>query len=157
MRGCHFCPKKIVTLILVKPDGSSAEFILFICSRVSKSYLIDLYSLYLGRAQQKENSEYIESVIILTVDKISNPDDWLNCIVWSRYRQEEKKASLELFVKRPVKSEFYYAVGTDGTLLINQKNPNESIKIHENTVDVLCGKSKLYCNNPTIVLIDKGN
>lgn len=110
----------------------------------------------MGHVQQKENAEYIESIITLTVDKISSPDEWLNCITWSRYRQEEKKASLELFVKRPAKSEFYYAIGTNGTLLISRKNPNESIKIHENTVDVLCGKSRLYCNKPTIIWVDKG-
>lgn len=156
MRGCHYCPMKIVTLITVEPDGSSAEFILLICSRVAKSYLVDLYSLYVGRAQQTENAEYVDSVITLTVDKILNPDEWMNCIVWSRYRRQDKKASLEIFVKRPAKSEFYYAVGTNGTLLISRKNANESIVIHESTVDVLCGKSRLYCNDPTIVWIDKG-
>lgn len=110
----------------------------------------------MGHAQQTENAEYVDSIITLTVDKIINPGKWMYCIVWSRYRQEEKKASLEIFVKRPAKSEFYYAVGTNGTLLISRKNANESIVIHENTVDVLCGKSRLYCNDPTIVWIDKG-
>lgn len=147
---------KIVTLILVEPDGSSAEYTLLICSRVAKSYLFDLYSLYAGRAREKEKAEYVESIITFAVDEIANPDEWLNCIAWSRYRREEKKASLELFVVRPAKSEFYYAVGTDGTLLISRENPNESIAIHESTVDVLCGTSRLYCNKPTIVWIDKG-
>ena len=118
---------------------------------------MDLYSLYAGYTQQNISAEYIESIIILNVDEIlANPDEWLNCIVWSRYRQWEKKASLEMFVKRPKKSEFYYAVGTNGTLLINQRNQNETIKIHENTVEVLCGRSRLYCNKPTIVWVDKG-
>lgn len=156
MSGCHYCRMKVVTLILVKPDGSSAEYILLICSRVAKSYLVDLYSLYRGYAQPKENAEYVDSIISLTVDEIFNPDEWLDCIAWSRYRQEEKKASLELFVKRPAKSEFYYAVGTNGTLLISRRNTSESIVIHENTVDVFCGRSRLYCNNPTIVWVDKG-
>lgn len=148
---------KTITILLVeRASGKCAEFVLLICSRVSKSYLVDLYTLYLGRTQEQENnlSEYVESINTFTVDEISNPDVWLNCISWSRYRQRDEKASLELFIKRPKKSEFYYAVGTAGTLLINRKNANDSIKIHENTVDILCGKSRLHCTNPTVILVD---
>ena len=146
---------KTVTLILFTPTGSSAEFTLLICSKVSKSFLMDLYSLYVGYTLPEESLEYVESIITLNVDKIINPDEWLNCIVWSKYQQIEKSASLELFIKRPEKSEFYYAVGISGILLLGRTNPNEMIKIHENTVEILCGKSRLYCNKPTIIWVDQ--
>lgn len=112
---------------------------------------MDLYALYVGKTQEV-SLPVQSSVVAMKVEKILDPSVWLNCIQWSRYRQEGDKKSLEIFVNRPVNSQMYYAVGTRGTILVGS---NESIQIHASTVDILCGESKVSCSNPKIVWVDK--
>lgn len=121
---------------------------------------MDLYVLYAGienRAQSVDSAaaaaaEPVRSVTTLRVDEILEPGSWLNCILWSRYRQQGENACLELFVGRPKHSQMYYAVGTSGNLLMS---PSGTIKVHESTIQMLCGQSKTYCSNPRILWVDR--
>lgn len=143
---------KLVTLILVTPTGERAEYSLFCCCRLPKTFLIDLYTLYVGKEQVEELlPEYVQSVTSLQVDTILEPSLWLDCLKWSRFRREEDKACLEIFVSRPKKSELYYAVGSTGALLIGK---GHTIRIHESTVKILCGESKSSCSNPKRMQVD---
>lgn len=145
------CPMEVITLIMVE-KGNQAEYNVLCCSRLPKTYLMDLYALYVGKSQESSQPEWVQPIVTMKVDKILDPSDWLDCIQWSRYRQEGDKKCLEVFVRRPINSQVYYAVGTRGTVLIGQ---NESIQIHTSTVDILCGESKLSCPNPKIIWVDK--
>lgn len=144
---------KPITLVLTTLKGERAEYNLLCCSRIPKSYLMDLYVLYMGIENQNPTvTEPIQSVTTLQVEEIMEPNVWIDCILWSRYRQQGETACLELFVGRPKHSQMYYAVGTSGTLLIS---PSATIKVHESTIQILCGQSKMYCSNPRIMWVDQ--
>lgn len=114
---------------------------------------MDMYVLYMGIENQKQTvAEQVQSVTTLQVDKIVEPGLWINCILWSRYRQQADNACLELFVGRLKHSQMYYAVGTSGNLLIS---PSSTVKVHESTIKILCGQSKMYCSNPKIFWVDR--
>lgn len=143
---------KLITLIMTTPKGDRAEYKLFCCSRLPKTYLMDLYTLYVGKENQKESyPEHVQSIITLEVDTILEPSVWLDCIKWSRFRRQGQTECLEVFVSRPKESQMYYAVGPNGTILISL---NKSIQIHQSTVDILCGESKINCTNPKIFYVD---
>lgn len=144
---------KPITLVMTTPKGEHAEYNLFCCSRLPKTYLMDLYALYEGIENQEQTvAEHVQSVTTLRVDKIVDPSLWINCILWSRYRRQGENASLELFVGRLKHSQMYYAVGTSGTLLMS---PSTTIKVHTSTIQMLCGESKTNCSNPKIYWVDR--
>lgn len=143
---------KLITLIMITPKGNRAEYKIFCCGRLPKTYLLDLYTLYIGKENKEEScSEHIQPITILQVEKIIEPNMWLDCVKWSRFRRQGQKECLEVFVSRPRNSQLYYAVGPKGTILISS---NESVKIHQSTVEILCGKSTLHCSNPKIFCVD---
>lgn len=117
---------------------------------------MDLYSLYRGVDSSPTTGSFVKDVTMLQVDEILNPEEWLSCVKWCRYRHlGGDSKSLELFVARPTRSGFYYSVGEDGALLVSHENPNHSIKIHKETVETMTGESAEYCLRPTIMLVDR--
>lgn len=138
---------------MITPDGDRAEYTLLCCGRMPKTYLMDLYALYARKENQAESaSEHVPPIVTLRVDALSDPSQWLDCIKWSRFRRQGERKCLEVFVSRPTQSQMYYAVGTKGDILIG---PNESIKIHASTVNILCGESKTSCPSPKVVWVDR--
>lgn len=143
---------KLITLIMTTPTGDRAEYKLFCCGKLPITYLMDLYALYVGKESPDETQPgYVQSITTLQVDKILEPNVWLDCIKWSRYRKQGERECLEIFISRPKESRGYYAVGPKGTLLISL---NESIKIHQSTVDIWCGQTTMYCSRPKIFCVD---
>lgn len=143
---------KLITLIMITPKEDRAEYKLLCCSRLPKTYLMDLYTLYMGKENQKESyPEHVQSIITLEVDAVIEPSVWLTCIKWSRFRRQGPTKCLEIFVSRPKESQMYYAVGPNGTILISLNN---TIQIHQSTVDILCGESKMHCSQPNIFYVD---
>lgn len=114
---------------------------------------MDLYTLYVGKQQQEQvPPEYVSSVTTMPVDDaILEPSVWVECIQWSRYRRQGETKCLEVFVRRPCQSQLYYAVGMEGTILMNE---TDFIQIHPSTVEILCGESKLSCLNPRVLWVD---
>lgn len=155
LRGCPRCAMKPVTLVMITPRGDRSETELFCCCRLPETYLADLYALYSGGGAGVGQTapEHVRSVTSLVVDEIVDPKLWLDCVLWSRYRREGGAASLEVFVRRPRNSRSFYAVGIKGNVLTS---PEESIRIHESTVGILCGKSKRDCPDPVIHCINQG-
>ena len=154
LHGCIFCTMKLITLIMSTPKGERAEYNLLTCSRLPKTYLLDLYTLYVGRNGDEATVEAtLPLMASLHVETIIEPNEWLDCIKWSRFRQEGHLKSLEIFVSRPFFSQHLYAVGEKGNILVD--SDGFTIKIHETTVQILCGESKVYCSNPKIVWVDR--
>lgn len=145
---------KLITLIMSTPSGDRAEYTLLCCPRLPKTYLMDLYALYVGKEQEVVLPEEVQSLTSLKVAEILDPSGWLECIQWSRFRREgEERKCLEVCVSRPLKSQVYYAVGMKGNVLMNA---DESIQVHPSTVEILCGESKTSCLRPRAVWVDVG-
>lgn len=143
---------KLITLIMTTPKGNRAEYKLFCCSRLPNTYLMDLYTLYVGKENQNVTEpKHVQSIMTWHVDTILEPSVWLKCIKWTRFRRQGQTKCLEVFVGRPKKSQMYYAVGPNGTIFISL---NKSIQIHQSTVDIWCGESKINCSHPKIFYVD---
>lgn len=151
LHGCPSCTAKYITLVLIAPDETRAEYNILTCENVFKTYIQDLYNLYTGKYKETQAHEFVEPVTAVYVDEIIDPKEWLNCIKWSRYRREAENGSLELFVVRRNNCTFYYAIGPGGTLLVNRNN--EFMKIHPSTVELLTGETRYTCRKPTLVRI----
>lgn len=151
LHGCPACRAKLITLLLITPTGARAEYKLLICEQVSKAYLQDLYNLYIGRVRDVTH-EMVSPVTTIYVDEIVNPKEWLNCVKWARYRCKSDLESLELFIDRPKNPNFFYALGTSGTMLIGKNE--EIIKIHNVTLQTLTGKTTYTCRKPVINVIE---
>ncbi|GBN13118.1 hypothetical protein AVEN_257698-1 [Araneus ventricosus] len=91
----------------------------------------------------------------MNVEKVVDPEEWLTCIQWARYRWAEEKASMEWFIARPSNSMFYYSVGEDGSLLVPRDSSMEMIQIHAETIKTITGNSSMFCKKPTIMKVDK--
>lgn len=130
------------------------EYTVLACKRVSVSYLMDLYALYLGKDTTLVPPVPVKSVVTLNVEKIIDPEKWLNCIKWARYQNQHTKLSLEWFIARPKNSGFYYSVGEDGSLLMPRNSYLNTIQIHPETVKTISGKSVRYCSKPTLCVVD---
>ncbi|KAG8173831.1 hypothetical protein JTE90_016320 [Oedothorax gibbosus] len=87
---------------------------------------------------------------MLNVNKIIAPNDWFNCILWSRYKHHGCEASLELFINRPKDSEFYYSVGEDGSMLMPRDTRLSVLTINPETVRTLAGQSVTMCPKPVL-------
>lgn len=148
-----------MTLILKDKTLYQVEYNYLICSRVSTNYLMDLYSLFKGiNANTQILSTTIGTVTMMLVDEIIDPEEWLHCIKWTRYRRlSDSRKSLEWFIARPTQSRFYYSIGEDGTVLVCSKPPQETLVISRDTVQTVLGESGKYCQNPTFIKIDWNN
>lgn len=100
--------------------------------------------------------QFVKTVTTLQVEKIASPREWLNCIQWSRYQKlGSELSSLELFVVRPFDSNFYYAVGEEGTILMCRDSTTKTLKLNRDTVSVLTGGSNDCCLKPMIRMVDE--
>lgn len=156
--GCPRCPApKYITLVQIAFHGRS-ESTLLICSNVYKTYLQDLHTLYTGLPPVHSPPPYerVDSITVLRVPQIVDPKEWLNCIQWLRfYRVDETTACLELFVKRPRDSTFYYALGPEGKVLVNRHDVDETLHVHGSTVQVWSGADGNACRKPTLMTVDE--
>lgn len=135
------------------PRGERAEYNLLVCSRLPKTYLLDLYALYAGTEGEEMTVEApLPSMTSLQVEELIEPREWLDCIKWSRFRRQGDRKCLELFVSRPLYSRHLYAVGKKGDILVDANG--YTVKIHQSTVDILCGESRTYCSDPKILWVD---
>lgn len=140
-----------MTLILIASNGQRAEYKILTCEYVLKSYIQDLYNLYIGKFINQAH-ELVQSATAIYVENVIHPKEWLNCIKWSRAQNMNNESSLELFVARSKNSSFYYAVGPSGNVLMNSNN--DVLKIHNSTVEILSGNIKYICKNPKIICIE---
>lgn len=116
---------------------------------------MDLYALYRGENAPQAPASFVKSITTMNVEKVLDPEEWLPCIRWARYRQVGNDASMEWFIARPTNSMFYYSLGEDGSLLVPRENNMEMIQINAETVKAIAGVSSMFCKNPTIIRVDK--
>jgi hypothetical protein len=134
-------------------DGVEREYSYLICSRVPRAFVHDLYALYSLKRIESSGS-FIGPVLLLRVEEIIDPEEWLRCVKWTRYRKVgHGDASLEWFIARPKNSAFYYSVGEEGTLLLS-KDDDDSIEIHRDTVCMFTKESSDFCHDPILTRIN---
>lgn len=139
-----------MTLVLVDPEQRRKEYNMLVCERVSISYLMDLYSLYQAKDSPRMPPVYVKPVTMLKVDELLDPEDWLNCIRWTRFQQHGGDTSLEWFIARPKGAGFYYSLGEDGSLLMPQDTRMSILSINPETVLGVAGQSSLTCSKPIL-------
>ncbi|GFT75882.1 uncharacterized protein NPIL_18941 [Nephila pilipes] len=115
---------------------------------------MDMYALYSGTSAPRMPTTPLKSVTTLTVDKVLDPDKWLNCIQWACYQQQGQKASMEWLIALPHLSGSYYSLGEEGSLLLPRENNMEMIQIHPETVRAIAGLSTEFCKKPTLRQVD---
>lgn len=117
---------------------------------------MDLYCLYCEiESPRLQPLQYVKTVTTMQVNRIVPPSEWLNCIQWSKFqRLGRDRLSLELFIVRPSESNFYYAVGETGTVLMCRDSA-KTLKLNQDTVSVLTGASTSCCLKPSIRLVDE--
>lgn len=151
VHGCPHCTLKCVTLVLDADERK--EYTLLACDSVSVAYLRDLFALYVGKDSQQVSTSLIQPIVTLNVDKIINPNEWLGCILWTRYKRSGDKSTLEWCIRQAGgRASFYYSVGEDGSLLVPQEG--SMIQIHKQTVEVVTGLSTLLCRKPTLYVLN---
>ncbi|KAG8171584.1 hypothetical protein JTE90_007586 [Oedothorax gibbosus] len=131
---------------------------MLVCERVSISYLMDLYSLYQDKNSPRLPPVYLKPVTMLKVDSLmDDPEDWLNCIRWTRSHQRGDDTSLEWFIARPKGAGFYYSLGEDGSVLMPRDDRMSILTINPETVLAVSGQSSMACSKPVLQVWDKSS
>ena len=150
--GCPTCELHCITLVLMD-DTEIKEYTVLMCERVTKSYLMDLYTLHVEMPVIETTNDLIQSVTTLHVPRVIDPKEWLHGIRWTRYRKYGMEDhSLEWFIRRgPNTSGHYYSVGSDGTTLIPRDSRMSNLSVHSATVKAVSGLG--YCKHPTLEVL----
>ena len=148
---------------MLDDETQSKEYTVLVCERVTKSYLMDLYTLHSGTksaaAVVETTNELIQPVTTLHVTRVIHPKEWLRTIRWTRYRKygNEDNGSLEWFICRgPHNSGLYYSVGSDGTTLIPRDSRMTTLTVHPDTVKAVTGQAP-HCRRPTLEVLATNN
>lgn len=148
-------------------DEKVKTFNLLTCSRLPLSYIFDMYKLYtkliisqLVLETKYEKIDYSDKeclflqkdmIIKINLPKYYDPNLWLfqpfQNILLYQHKKDCDKESLELYVNCLLKTEKYYIVGDNSTILLLETNGNEKMIIHPSTINMLLERST-FCNRP---------
>lgn len=151
-------------------DEKLMTFNVLTCSRLPLSYIFDMYTIYTKLAitqlvleTKYEKMDFSEReclflqndmTIKILLPKYYDPNLWLfqpfQNILLFQHKKECDTESLELYINCLCKTEKYYILGENATVLLLETNGNEKTLIHSSTINMLLERST-FCNRPFFI------